>query len=137
MAEPNQSNLTNPDLWIRLVYMLLFWVLSWLARAAVLVISLIQCVLALVNGETNANLRNLGQGIARWTEQNYLFLTFVSDEKPYPFQDWPVAMADAEDVTEVAEDLSPEDVAAHADDVSAPESKDDGSQGGFGNIREP
>ncbi|MFA5630678.1 MAG: DUF4389 domain-containing protein [Porticoccaceae bacterium] len=91
MAEPRQSNLTNPDLWIRLIYMILFWLFSWLARAAVGIIGIVQFVMVLLNSEASVRLRGWGDSIARWTEQVYRFLTFASEEKPYPFQDWPVA----------------------------------------------
>jgi len=96
MDEPKQSNLTNPDLWIRLVYMILFWLLSWLARAAVGVIGLVQFVMVLLNGEASVRLRQWGVSTVLWTDQTYRFLTFASDEKPFPFQDWPEAAGPAE-----------------------------------------
>lgn len=90
MADENRSRLADPDLWIRLVYMILFALLSWVGRVVILIIAAIQFVLALVTGAGNDKLRDLGWAIARWTEQNYRFLSFASDDKPYPFQDWPV-----------------------------------------------
>ena len=90
MADQNASRVADPDLWIRLVYMILFALLSWVARLVVLIIALIQFFIVLFTGSGNDNLRGLGWSIARWTEQNYRFLSFASDDKPYPFQDWPV-----------------------------------------------
>ena len=89
MSNNNQTNLASADLWIRLVYMVLFGALSWLARVVILIIAAIQFLLVLLAGNGNGNLRQLGDGIARWTQQAYAFLTFASDDKPYPFQDWP------------------------------------------------
>jgi hypothetical protein len=88
MTDNNQS-LTNPDLWIRLVYMVIFWLLSYIARMVIGAVGFIQFFVVLFSGETNKNLKNLGEGTARWTQQNYLFLSFASEQKPYPFQDWP------------------------------------------------
>lgn len=94
MTTNNSSNFTNPDLWFRLVYMIVFGLFSWLARIVILVIALLQFLLVLFTGAGNANLRSAGEGIARWTQQTYLFLSFASDEKPYPFQDWPGPVID-------------------------------------------
>ncbi len=96
MADNSKNNLANPDLWIRLIYMVLFWLLTLVARFAIAVIAVIQFLLVLMAGEANRNLRQLGYGIARWTEQSYAFLSFASDQKPYPFQDWPTPPSDGE-----------------------------------------
>ncbi len=96
MTTDSNNNFTNPDLWFRLVYMIVFGLFSWLARIAILVIALLQFLLVLFTGTGNANLRAAGEGIARWTQQAYLFLSFASDEKPYPFQDWPGPVIDLE-----------------------------------------
>ena len=89
MNDNNRTNFANPDLWIRLIYMVLFGLLSWLARVVVLIIAAVQFLLVLLAGSGNHNLRRLGDSIARWTQQTYLFLSFASEQKPYPFQDWP------------------------------------------------
>jgi len=89
MSDGNKSNLTNPDLWIRLIYMIIFGLLSALARIVVCLVAAVQFFLVLLTGEDNKNLRSLGDGIAQWTQQTYLFLSFASEHKPYPFQDWP------------------------------------------------
>ncbi|MGD9662593.1 MAG: DUF4389 domain-containing protein [Porticoccaceae bacterium] len=148
MSEDRQSNVTNPDLWIRLVYMLLFWLLSWLARLAIAVIAVIQFVLVLINGEGNGNLRRLGQGIAIWMQQNFQFLCFGSEEKPFPFQDWPQSPEEdgddgenqrldtappssgAEETTEPASGSSPQSLEDH-------EGQDNDAKPSFGNTREP
>ncbi|MCK9502983.1 MAG: DUF4389 domain-containing protein [Porticoccaceae bacterium] len=157
MSDDRQSNLTNPDLWIRLVYMLVFWLLSWVARAAIAVIALIQFVLVLVNGEGNGGLRNGGRSIAVWIQQNFLFLSFASDEKPFPFQDWPQC-GQGEDGSD---DSQQTDIAAASSDTEKTEASpavpppssvnqegegnqtteentgDSGAKSSFGNIREP
>lgn len=91
MADNGGNNLTNPDLWIRLVYMILFGLLTFLARMVVLVVAAIQFLLVLFAGQGNHNLKVLGDGIAQWTDQAYRFLSFADEQKPYPFQDWPAA----------------------------------------------
>lgn len=87
--KPVKTNLLNVNVWIRLIYMVIFGLLMMLARAIIWVVVALQFILVLVTGKDNDNLRNLGQGLGKWVYQGVLFLTFNSDEKPYPFSDWP------------------------------------------------
>lgn len=89
MEQQTKTNLLNPDTWIRLLYMIVFGILSILARMVVWVVAVLQFLLVLVTGRDNKNLRDLGQGASKWTCQAFLFLTFNSDDKPFPFSDWP------------------------------------------------
>lgn len=90
MANESNHNLANPDVWIRLLYMILFWFLLVLARFAVGLLAVLQCLLVLLTGAPNEHLRAMGGSIGVWTLQTMRFLTFSSDAKPFPFQDWPV-----------------------------------------------
>ena len=44
----------------------------------------------LVKGKDNDNLRNLGQALGEWIYRGILFLTFNTEVKPFPFEEWPV-----------------------------------------------
>lgn len=81
--------LTNFNTWIRFAYMLLFAVLLMAARLVITLVVVVQFLLVLIIGSDNENLRNLGQGLARWVYQTVMFLTFNSEEKPFPFNEWP------------------------------------------------
>lgn len=83
-------SLTNVNTWIRLAYMVLFALLVMAARLLVSIVVIVQFVLVLVFGRDNENLRNLGQGLGKWVYQAIMFLTFNSDDKPFPFDEWPV-----------------------------------------------
>lgn len=89
MDKQLKTNLTNVDHWVRLAYMLLFGIMLVVARAVIWVIALLQFLLILFSGRDNKNLRNLGQGTAKWCYQSFMYLTFNSDRKPFPFADWP------------------------------------------------
>ena len=88
MINGNMS-LTNVDTWIRLAYMVLFAVLVMAARLVVSIVVVVQFALVLVFGKDNENLRNLGQGLGKWVYQAIMFLTFNSNDKPFPFDEWP------------------------------------------------
>jgi hypothetical protein len=85
--------LTNANTWIRLAYMLLFCVLLMAARLVVAVIVTVQFLLVLLIGTDNENLRNLGQGLAKWIFETVMFLTFNREDKPFPFNEWPTVEA--------------------------------------------
>lgn len=89
MSEESKSNLTNPDIWIRLLYMVVFVLFLAVARLVIAAIAFIQFLLVLLTDHDNRNLRNLGQSIAKWYLQALLFLTFNTEVKPFPFSDWP------------------------------------------------
>lgn len=121
MINGNMS-LTNVDTWIRLAYMVLFALLVMAARLVVSIVVVLQFALVLVFGKDNENLRNLGQGLGKWVYQAIMFLTFNSNDKPFPFDEWPVldptegySVSSPEEVEEVEffdaeEDVSDDDI---------------------------
>ena len=82
-------SLTNVNTWIRLAYMVFFALLVMAARLLVSIVVIVQFALVLIFGRDNENLRNLGQGLGKWVYQAIMFLTFNSDDKPFPFDEWP------------------------------------------------
>ena len=89
MQSKTKINIFRLDSWIRAVYMILFGFLSFISRFIVLVICFLQFILVLLTGELNRNLKSFGERVSIWTYQAFLFLTYNTDEKPYPFSDWP------------------------------------------------
>lgn len=89
MEDQTKTNILNAETWMRLLYMIVFVLLSFVARMVIWVVAVLQFLLVLITGEGNPNLHDLGQGTSKWTYQAFLFLTFNSDEKPFPFSDWP------------------------------------------------
>ena len=111
MEKQTKTNLANPDTWIRLLYMILFVIMLAVARMVIWVVAILQFVLVLITGIDNVNLRNLGQGVSKWSLQAFLFMTFNDDEKPFPFADWP----------EIEESQQPQVIPASEDDPTADE----------------
>ncbi|GIX30827.1 MAG: hypothetical protein KatS3mg124_1299 [Porticoccaceae bacterium] len=98
----DRPRFADPDLWLRFAYMVLFAALTWLARWVALAIAFLQFLLALFTGRENENLRRLGDGLAQWLAQAWRFLTFASERKPYPFDDWPEPAPDPREVAPAA-----------------------------------
>jgi hypothetical protein len=69
------------------VFAVAFWILCWV----LVVTAVLQLVLRLVNGKAHADLARFGAGLGRYARQVIEYLTFASDEAPFPFRDWPSA----------------------------------------------
>ena len=83
------SHIRSAQLWIRLAYMLGFLLLLSFVRIIILLVIGGQFLTLLLTGSDNKNLRNFGQSLASWIFQIMQFLTFNSNSKPFPFDDWP------------------------------------------------
>jgi hypothetical protein len=59
------------------------------ARLVITLVVIVQFLLVLVTGSDNENLRNLGQGLGKWVYQTIMFLTFNTESKSFPFDEWP------------------------------------------------
>ncbi len=128
MAEQKNvlSHLKNPETWVRLIYMLIFSLLLALVKTVVWVIAALQFLLVLFTGRDNPHLRDLGQGVAKWTLQATLFLSYNSEEKPFPFADWP----EIETLPEVEPEQKPAtvDVAKDASEPAQQKASDNAAE---------
>ncbi len=86
----------NPDMpaskrpvWIRGLYMLLMAVLWHVAEVVLWIVVVIQFVLALVSDVPNERLSAFGRSLGSYVRQIVHFLTFATEEVPFPFSEWP------------------------------------------------
>ena len=84
-----EENLKAPSTWLRLLFMMLFLALWGISRVVVLAVVVLQFFWVLIGGKTNARLAAFGQSLATYTYQIVLYLTFTTEEQPFPFSDWP------------------------------------------------
>lgn len=84
-----KEHLTATDTWIRGLFLLLFAIILSVAKVVTGAVVVLQFFFTVFNGETNANLKQFGAGLSRFTYQVMLYLTYNSDDKPFPFQPWP------------------------------------------------
>ena len=89
MDEDLKHNLTAKQTWIRGVFILLFAFFLVIARVVTGAVVVIQFLFTVFTGKSNGNLRKLGASLSRYVYQCLLFLTYNSDTKPFPFEDWP------------------------------------------------
>ena len=91
MSDDIKKNIKEAKTWNRGLYMILFLVFYSVAKVIVFTIIAFQFILSLLTGKTNEKLVVLGQSLSTYLYQILLFLTFNSEDHPYPFSDWPNA----------------------------------------------
>ena len=75
--------------WKRILFMILFAILYGIAEMVVGVVAFVQVIFALFTGGPNQRLLDLGQNLATYLYQIIQFLTFNSEQCPYPMDAWP------------------------------------------------
>ena len=89
MSDEITKNLKQQSTWLRGVYMLMFALFYSIAEIVLFAVVVIQFLLVLFTGKTNARLLKLGQAIATYVYQIIQYLSFNSDYQSYPFGAWP------------------------------------------------
>lgn len=87
--EQFRSNIGNPRSWMRLAYMLIYALLLHVAGVVMWVLCTLQFLFSLITGKDNDNLRSLGGSTAVFFHQALDFLSYNTEQKPFPFAPWP------------------------------------------------
>ena len=90
----NESNLKHNDsILLRILWMVLFVLVWQLAELVLAGVVLVQLGYRLIYGAPSASLMNFGDSLSQFLAQIGRFGTFHSDQKPWPFADWPAPRA--------------------------------------------
>jgi hypothetical protein len=81
----------RPSRWARLIPMIVLIICFSLAETALYIIALIQFIWTLVNEEPNEQLADFGAALSKWIAQDAKYLSYVTEEKPFPWAKWPDA----------------------------------------------
>jgi len=83
-------SLKDPSKWKRLLFMVLFMVINYyFIPFLVVLIATCQFLVVLFTNRKNESLLTLGQGLSRYVYNIISFLTYNSEERPFPFTGWP------------------------------------------------
>ena len=91
-----KSNLTASKHWLRFVFMLIFAAILQIASLVMWLLVIAQFLFSLITGKDNINVRNFGSSLSLYIFHTLRFLTYNSEEKPFPFADWPASDAELE-----------------------------------------
>ena len=81
----------SPDVWKRGLFMLLFAMAFGIGQLLLNLIAVVQFLWLLFVGEPNRGLLRFGGSLAIWQGDAARFMTCASEEKPFPWRDWPDA----------------------------------------------
>lgn len=79
----------NRNVWLRGLYMLIFMFLLGLVKFVAFAVILFQFLTVLFTTETNKKLLGFGRSLSIYQYQIMLFLTYNSEEHPFPMGEWP------------------------------------------------
>ncbi len=74
---------------VRAGFMLLFYIASRFVFGLVFIIALFQLICVLITGNPNDKVLHFGRSLSYYVAQIVDYLTYNSEEKPWPFQEWP------------------------------------------------
>ncbi|MBR7888538.1 DUF4389 domain-containing protein [Marinomonas sp. A79] len=91
MSKPGYS---DQGFWFRVIFMLLFWVIL---NIAVTVFGFLLVLVSMIKFGSKTEPETLGswlKSIALFIRQIFSFLSYQTEEKPFPFQPWPQSGTD-------------------------------------------
>ncbi|OAH96436.1 DUF4389 domain-containing protein [Methylomonas methanica] len=88
MQEQINENLKKIETWKRIIFMLIFAAIDSLVKLLLWLVILLQVGSVLFTGDVNANILNFGCSLSTYHYHILLFLTFNTEQLPFPFSDW-------------------------------------------------
>lgn len=91
MEKSLKENLSSRQVWQRGGFILIFALFYGLSKIVVSVIVIFQFASLLITRKTNTRLAGFAQSLSGYIYQLLQFMMCNSDDKPFPFSDWPAA----------------------------------------------
>lgn len=79
----------SSEVWKRGVFMLLFMLAFGIAQTLLNLLAVVQFLWLLFTKEPNQVLRRFGKSLSAWLAETALFLCCDTEQKPFPWTDWP------------------------------------------------
>ena len=73
----------------RALYLIFFLLAFGVGETVLGLLAVVQFIWLLATGEPNRNLSGFGASLAHWFADVVRYLTCASDDKPFPWRDWP------------------------------------------------
>ncbi len=82
---------------MRILYVILFCIVFSFMDVILAIIALLQSIISVVSGEPNEALKDFGARLGIYIKQIAEFVSFNTDDMPFPFSDWPESQQNAAD----------------------------------------
>ncbi len=89
MNEDSTTALEKRNIWLRGLLMILMALAYQLAGTVLFFTAVIQFVFVLATDTPNLRLATFGRSVGRFQSQIANFVSFASEDLPFPFADWP------------------------------------------------
>ena len=86
-----KENAKNIDVWTRGLFILIYGVIFYFLFGLIWLVVIFQFFMKLITTELNAQLLDFSDSLSRYVSQILLYITFKSEERPFPFSPWPTA----------------------------------------------
>lgn len=93
MNKALKEKLLVKEKWIRLLAMIFFAIIKHLVSSLITVIALFQFIANLITSQPNARIMGFSRNLNIYLLQIADFLTYNSENKPFPFSDWPTGQS--------------------------------------------
>ncbi|MBT5032323.1 MAG: DUF4389 domain-containing protein [Proteobacteria bacterium] len=75
--------------WMRVLFVLLFWVIFYLTQMVLVAVAVGQCAFLLITGNANNYLMQAGDSLGKYVSELLRYVTFNSNQRPFPFTGFP------------------------------------------------
>jgi hypothetical protein len=84
-----KDNVTRSSIWLRLFFMIVLCIAYGVAELVTSAVVVFQFLASLFAGKPNDRMAHLGRNLAGYFQQITVYMTFATEEKPFPFAPWP------------------------------------------------
>ena len=88
MNDNMKENLKDNSTWMRVLYMAIFVIIFNIVEILIAALVIFQVLVLLFTADKNRRLLRLGSSLSLYAYKILQFLTFNTEEKPFPFADW-------------------------------------------------
>lgn len=83
-----KNNVQKPDTWIRGLHMLILFIALRIAEIILYAMIIFQFGMTLFTGKRNQDLEKLSAKLSHYIKNVFLYLSFNTDARPFPFDEW-------------------------------------------------
>lgn len=84
-----KENAKNVDVWTRGLFIVIYAVIFYFLFALIWLVVIFQFLMKLITNELNEQLLSFCDSLIKYVSQILLYITFKSEERPFPFSPWP------------------------------------------------
>ena len=88
MRDETKASLTSGSTWIRLVHMIVLVIAFNIAEFIIGAVVVFQFLSKLLTGKANEQLKSFGAEVGNYLSTIVRFLTFETEDKPFPYAPW-------------------------------------------------